>query len=170
MLPEHDQPSCGNSLKVVPGSEDIVVLGKLSNPDVALLLSGQVREMLGKGSLLEKGLGLDLLVLDLDEGVLDRKTAEIRKSLDGLLIAALLHKPSRREGEPPNTQGEENGGDSLNDRWKHPREVALAIAVTTDVVATVSDLERKHDTENGAELIEGDEETSEFGGGELGVV
>lgn len=115
LLPEHDQPSSAHSLKVVLGPQDVPVLRSFANPDVTLLLCGQVGEVSCKSSTLEQALGFDLFVLDLYELVIRRDLSKQSKGLDCLFVAALFDEPARREWQPPDPDRKNGSWNTLDD-------------------------------------------------------
>lgn len=53
LLEEHDEPGSGDTLEVVLGADYVPVLGAFADPDISLLLSCQLGEVLREGALLE---------------------------------------------------------------------------------------------------------------------
>ena len=125
--------------------------------------------MLDEVALLEQGLGLDLKVLGRDLVVVEAALAQPGQGLARLVVAAHLHQPARGEGHPPDADGEQRGGDALDDGGQAPGQVGLH-AAGTDEVAAVADPEAEHDAQDGGELVEADDETAGLGRRDLGVV
>jgi hypothetical protein len=69
--------------------------------------------VLGHGAFLKERLGLDLEELELDKLVIGGEAAEIGQNLSGLILAAVVHKPTRREGHEDHANEEEYGRGDL---------------------------------------------------------
>lgn len=169
LLEKHDEETSQDSLNVILGVEAAGILGKLLNKG-ALLLGRQVGEVSCKDASLKDTLGLDLEELDLDKLVVLGQLSHPSHGLLGLFVPADLDKPSGRKGHEPDTNGKKDCGDSLDDGGQSPSKVGLGLAGSANEVATVSDPERKHDSENGGELIERNQQSSHLGSGKLSVV
>jgi hypothetical protein len=112
-----------------------------------------MREVFGCRTLLEHRLRLDLQELEFDQVVVFRQVAEAGESLASLSFAAVVDKPSRREGlwrrkcmltdqgkgqcYHENHADEENeGGEELKAQGDQPCGVRLSLTSASDVVGT----------------------------------
>ncbi len=170
LLEEHDQPTGCNTLHVILGSEAVGVLGNLDLDEASVVLVGESWISGCKSTLFGKGLGLDLEVLDLNQLVLHWEFSQPSESLQSLLLTADLNEPSWREWHEPDANGENDSWTSLDDGRHTPCHVGLALAGAANVVGAVTDPERNHNTENGGELVEGDEEAAHLWCGKLSVI
>lgn len=93
--------------------------------------------MLGNGSLLEHGLRLDLKELKLDELVVLGEVSEGREITSGLLFAAVVDEPTRRERHEGHTTQENQAGGDLETDGHEPSGIRLLAALgATNVVGT----------------------------------
>lgn len=124
------------------------------DPRVAVLLVGVLGQGARKDPLLKQLLGPDLEQLDLDERVVELLLADPGQGLARFFVAALLDQPARREGHEPDTAGQQDRGDALDDGREAPCHVGLGCVVSADVVAAVADPEGEEDAKDGGLVFE----------------
>lgn len=95
--------------------------------------------MLGNGSLLEHRLRLDLKELKLDELVVLGEVSEGREIASGLLFAAVMDEPTRREGHEGHTTKENQARGDLETDGHEPSGIRLFTALgATNVVGAAA--------------------------------
>jgi hypothetical protein len=170
LLEEHDKRSDGNTLKGILCPENLRILPQLLQPAVRLPLVGELGEILPEDAFLKDTLSLDLKQLDLNKLVVGIGATQACEGLDRVVHAALLDEPARGVGEEPDADGEDDSGNALDYEREAPCPVGLAFAGAADVVRAVGDPVGNHDSDRDSELLHGDEQASDLGGCELGVV
>jgi hypothetical protein len=95
-----------------------------------------VREVLREAALLKQRLSLDFEELKLDKFMVGWEVTQIGEDGAGLLLPAVVKKPSRREGHPEHTDEEDDGGNNLDADGDKPGGIGLGFfGGSTDVVA-----------------------------------
>lgn len=117
--------------------------------------------------LLENSSRLDLQKFHVDVAVIGRNSSQPDQRLHGFFFAALAHKPSRAEWKEECSNGQDQGRQALKRKRKSPRNGALTISGATDVLSTIIEPERNHDSDSNAKLLQGDQATTQIWRGEL---
>lgn len=170
LLEEHGDGGDDDAAEHGHGLEQRADGDKLQLGDVGDGGLGQVREVGLDGPLLEERLGLDLEELELDGLVLGRGAAQLGQHAARLVLAAVVDEPPRREGHEDHAEEEDQRRHQLQAQRHQPGRVALGVAGAADVVGSVVDPERDHDTELNRELLDADQHATDFGRGTFGVV
>jgi len=129
-----------------------------------------MREVLSDCALLEHGLSPDLHEFELDELVVRRQPAKASQRLASFGLAVVVNEPPRRERHEQHANAEDDRRSQLQAQWDQPRGLGLGLTNASNVVGTIVDPVRDHNSRGDSKLLETDKRATDFWWCTFGIV